>query len=147
MGKIFHKGNILPPVKKTVFLQRRGLPICHLQRSLHPKRHINPDTQSSPVLPSQCRLWWISGSSIPFGKLGISHISLAKIWGRGESNQEVRLHNRSKGGERVRKLSLLSGVTGGQEGVVGPSLTAAVSPVSPAQAQGTAQALPVLVTV
>lgn len=108
-GKCFIKGNILPPVKKTVSLQRRGLPICHLQRSLHPKRQINPDIWSSPVLPAQFRLWWISASSIacPLWKLGISHISLPKIWGRGESNQEVRFHNRSKAGECVKKGVLL----------------------------------------
>lgn len=40
---------------------------------------------------------------IPFEKLGIRHISLATIWGRGESNPEVRFHNRSKGRECVRK--------------------------------------------
>lgn len=139
---MLHKGNILPPVKKMVSFQRGGLLICLLQRSLHPKRQI-PDIQLSPVLPAQCRLWWIFSSSlpVPFGKLGISHISLVKIWGRGESKQEVGFHNRSKGRECVRKRVR---VRGGQEGVVAPSLAAMCHLC---HSGGTDQVLLMLVTV
>lgn len=78
---------------------------------------------------------------VPFGKLGISHISLVKIWGRGESKQEVGFHNRSKGRECVRKRVR---VRGGQEGVVAPSLAAMCHLC---HSGGTDQVLLMLVTV
>lgn len=95
---MLHKGNILPPVKKMVSFQRGGLLICLLQRSLHPKRQI-PDIQLSPVLPAQCRLWWIFSSSIacPLWKVGYqSHLLGQNMGERGEqargwiSQQEQR---------------------------------------------------------
>lgn len=89
---MFHNGDILPPVKKSL---SRGedcpSAVCRGLCTQRDRLILTSSQVLSCLLSAGC------------GKSGVSHISLAKMWGRGESNQEVRFHNRSKVRELVRK--------------------------------------------
>lgn len=101
-----------PSVKKMVFSQRRDLPIFLICRL--------PCTQRDRFIPTSgrvlsCLLKVGCGGSpvlqlpVLFGKLGISHISWPKIWGRGKSSQRSDFTTGPKVCKHVRKhVCLLS---------------------------------------